>query len=294
MDEIKKNLEGEKTDSLEGTSPSSEGSVQLSSTPVPTEEDIKEADSLSVDNAGTESDTLPETENVASTVEEPVTEETVTEEAVTEMPATETPAIEQPVTEQPTPEQPSTENPITEKMFTQSQVNDLVGKTRMETREQTYRAVYGRYGVNDESEMDEIVGNAQRYETIHDEYEGAKKSWKEAELARDNELRGIKEQVALLESGIDKNRFDDAKAIIKSKGLEVTVETINNELATHPEWKGTKQEEVNPNFRPSPNAEPQTKPTTSESTINVLGNEGSPDTGGMSEEEYAMKRLYKL
>ena len=197
-------------------------------------------------------------------------------------------------------ENSDTEIPSAEKLFTQSQVNDLVGKTRMETREQTYRAIYGRYGVNDEIGMDELVGNAQMYETVRGEYDEAKKGWEETNASRDAELAKVKEHVALLESGIDKSRFDDAKAIIKAKGLEVTAENIQNELATHPEWNGSinsnyniNKEDINPNFRPNPNLRPQTT-TSPESTIKVLGNEGNSDTGGMSEEEYAMKKLFKL
>lgn len=210
-----------------------------------------------------------------------------TSDMQTDVPA-ETEAVETEETET------DTEIPSAEKLFTQSQVNDLVGKTRMETREQTYRAIYGRYGVNDEIGMDELVGNAQMYETVRGEYDEAKKGWEETNASRDAELAKVKEHVALLESGIDKSRFDDAKAIIKAKGLEVTAENIQNELATHPEWNGSvNKEDINPNFRPDPNLKPQTT-TSPESTIKVLGNEGNSDTGGMSEEEYAMKKLFKL
>lgn len=216
-----------------------------------------------------------------------------TSDMQTDVPA-ETEAVEE-VSVETDAENSDTEIPSAEKLFTQSQVNDLVGKTRMETREQTYRAIYGRYGVNDEIGMDELVGNAQMYETVRGEYDEAKKGWEETNASRDAELAKVKEHVALLESGIDKSRFDDAKAIIKAKGLEVTAENIQNELATHPEWNGSNinNDNINPNFRPNPNLKPQTT-TSPESTIKVLGNEGNSDTGGMSEEEYAMKKLFKL
>lgn len=265
---LKEKLEGEQTDTLGITSIPDGSGVQLNNSPVPTQEEIDDANSLSVDNDGSndgiiqeqESDTPVEIESVNETVAESV-------------------------------EEPQT----AEKLFTQSQVNDLVGKTRMETREQTYRAIYGRYGVDDEAGMDELIGNAQRYDTVRDEYDSARKNWENTDLMRNNELAEVKEHVALLESGIDRSRFDDAKAIIKAKGLEVNVENIENELATHPEWKGkTAGEEINPNFHKSPTAEPQVTPTPT-STIKVLGNEGSSDSNhGMSEEEYAMKKLFKL
>ena len=284
MDEAKKTLEGEQIDNLEGTSPSGEGGVQLNNSPVPTPEEAKDANDLSVDSQdqGIGAEAGPEAAAAhAGEPSEPVQEGGMP-------PATENVGP----SAAPVQEEPQT----AEKLFTQSQVNDLVGRTRMETREQTYRAVYGRYGVNDEAGMDELVGNAQRYETVRGEYDEARKGWETAEAARNAELTEVKEHVALLESGIDRERFDDAKAIIKAKGLEITVENIQNELATHPEWKGSRSADANPNpnFRPNPNGQPQNAAPAPESTIKVLGNEGAPESGGMSEEEYALKKLFKI
>lgn len=282
MDEIKKTLEGEQIDNLEGTSTSGENGVQLNSSPVPTPEEIEEAKKLSVDT-----EKLADEESEDSVPESEVEEEVVESDAPVDTENVETSAE-------------AVDMPSAEKLFTQSQVNDLVGKTRMETREQTYRAIYGRYGVDDEVGMDELIGNAQRYDTIRSEYDDAKKGWEATSAARDAELMEVKEHVALLESGINRSRFDDAKAIIKAKGLEVTNENIQNELATHPEWKGStveKKEEENPNFKPLPKntGKPLVDeiPNT-ESTIKVLGNEGNAETGGMSEEEFALKNIFKL
>ena len=300
MDEKQKLLEGEKTDNLEGTSTSVEGGVQLNNSPVPTPEEKKEADmvasanespDVSTEPAQPQSDTPTPNENVEPSAEaNPADINANINDATPEIEnSADTSATATPVPEAPIPEP--------EKTFTQSQVNDLVGKTRMETREQTYRAIYGRYGVEDEAGMDELVGNAQRYETLDSEYKSAKKGWEESSAARDNELAEIKEHVALLESGIDKNRFDDAKAIIRAKGQQVTVETIQNELATHPEWKGSQpaSAEPNPNFRQIPNAQPQSQTPAPESTIKVLGNEGDNSRGGeMSEEDYVLHKLYKM
>ena len=284
--------------------------IELNNSPVPVEEETEELDSENLDSENLDSENLDgsvngdsingdsinldsngtDTENLDSI-------DSSTSDMQTDVPA-ETEAVEEVSVETDVENSDTgnsdTEIPSAEKLFTQSQVNDLVGKTRMETREQTYRAIYGRYGVNDEIGMDELVGNAQMYETVKGEYDEAKKGWEETNASRDAELAKVKEHVALLESGIDKSRFDDAKAIIKAKGLEVTAENIQNELATHPEWNGSNnKEDINPNFRPDPNLKPQTT-TSPESTIKVLGNEGNSDTGGMSEEEYAMKKLFKL
>lgn len=237
-------LEGRKqTDGLEGTSPSDQQqpAAELNSTPEPTQEQAQEAD-LTPE---------PKTEPVQEPQQQP----------------------DQPQVE-PVPQQ-------TERTFTQEQVNELVGKTRMETREQTFRAVYGRYGVDDEAGMDELIGNAQRYDTLKAEYDDSRKAWEGADAEKARELSGIKEQIALFESGIDRARFDDAAAIIKAKGMEVTVDNIKSELATHPEWMGAEQK-------------PQPKPDMGESRIKVLGNEGGDASGGMSEEEYALKNIFKI
>ena len=282
--------------------------IELNNSPVPVEEETEELDSEKLDSEKLDSENLDgsvneDSENLDGDSTNGTDSENLdsnddsTSDMQTDVPA-ETEAVEE-VSVETGVENSDTENsdteiPSAEKLFTQSQVNDLVGKTRMETREQTYRAIYGRYGVNDEIGMDELVGNAQMYETVKGEYDEAKKGWEETNASRDAELAKVKEHVALLESGIDKSRFDDAKAIIKAKGLEVTAENIQNELATHPEWNGSNnKEDINPNFRPDPNLKPQTT-TSPESTIKVLGNEGNSDTGGMSEEEYAMKKLFKL
>ena len=274
--------------------------IELNNSPVNVEEETEELDSenLDSDNLDSTGDSKnldsngTDTENLDGSVNEDSTSDMQTD-VPAETEAVEEVSVETDVGNSDTGNS-DTEIPSAEKLFTQSQVNDLVGKTRMETREQTYRAIYGRYGVNDEIGMDELVGNAQMYETVKGEYDEAKKGWEETNASRDAELAKVKEHVALLESGIDKSRFDDAKAIIKAKGLEVTAENIQNELATHPEWNGSiNKEDINPNFRPDPNLKPQTT-TSPESTIKVLGNEGNSDTGGMSEEEYAMKKLFKL
>lgn len=284
--------------------------IELNNSPVPVEEETEELDSENLDSENLDSEKLDgsvneDSENLdgdsnnldSNGTDSENLDSNSTSDMQTDVPA-ETEAVEdvsvETGVENSDTENSDTEIPSAEKLFTQSQVNDLVGKTRMETREQTYRAIYGRYGVNDEIGMDELVGNAQMYETVKGEYDEAKKGWEETNASRDAELAKVKEHVALLESGIDKSRFDDAKAIIKAKGLEVTAENIQNELATHPEWNGSNnKEDINPNFRPDPNLKPQTT-TSPESTIKVLGNEGNSDTGGMSEEEYAMKKLFKL
>lgn len=295
--------EGKIGDALEVTSSSGEA-PELNSAPKPTEQEKIDAASVSADAAvPTDPDDVGEkAENVAA--QDDGSNAEVPAEGMESVDAVPTEnGIQQPV--DPKPADAATQGgdgtyDSAEKLFTQSQVNELVGKTRMETREQTYRAIYGRYGVDSEEGMDELVGNAQRYETVRGEFDDARKSWDEASKARDSELAEVRERVALLESGIDADRYEDAKAIIRSKGLEVTVDSIKGELPTHPEWKkggaDKPTEAPNPNFRPDPTKDgaPAMQPE-SESTIKVLGNEGGAESSGrMSEEEYALNKLFKI
>jgi hypothetical protein len=232
-----------------------------------TEEEIEEkkegSDEVENSVANGETSTPNETEPVA-----PVNE-------VPELNNTPTPEPETPVAE--------------EKHFTQEEVNDLMGHVRAETRDRTLKAVYGRYGVEDENGLDELVGNAQRYDTLKENTDSERNSWMAEKDKYGSELCELKEHIALLESGIDKERYEDAKFILKGKGLEITPETIKNELATHPEWKKGEEKKV---YTPEEPVKPEIKVP---EVPNILGNESS----GMkapekSEEEIAMDKYFKL
>lgn len=187
--------------------------------------------------------------------------------------------------------------------FTQSQVDEIAGKTRKETREKTLRSVYARYGVNSEEELDDLFGNAQRYDTLKEQYDTDKSSWKQADEERNATLSNLSEQVALLQSGIDKNRYDDAKFILKGKGLEVTLENIEAELATHPEWKS--EPVLAPDGNPNPHFVKKQAPVgtmpqapaheQNPTKISVLGNNGmDTPTPELSERDIALKKIFKV
>ena len=122
-----------------------------------------------------------------------------------------------------------------EKMIPQSEVNNLVGRTRKEAREKA-RAEYlaellEKYGLADENEMDGIFGKGQQYDVLNEDYAN-----------QSNEFTAMREENALLKSEVVPEKWEDAKLIIKGKGLQVTPETIASELATHPEWLGQVQQ----------------------------------------------------
>lgn len=223
---------------------------ELSSEPVPTEEQQEEA--------GLVGESTSETSEAEPEVIEESTEASVTE----------------PVSEEPlTPEQESVE-----KMLTQSQVDEIVGRTRTETREKTCKDFYSRYGVNDEAGMDEVVGRSQKYDLLREDFDRVS-----------NELADVKVRLALMDSGIAPERFEDAKLILSGKGLEITPENIAVEVETHPEWKkayvAEPESEVAEVFKKIEDV-----PSAPVSKISILGNETTPNqVETPSERESTMK-----
>lgn len=208
---------------------------------------------------------------------QPVLNNEALEDGVSEEPSTLEPA--QPIIE---------ENGAVEssyKMFTQDDVDKLVGDTRVKTREKTFRYIYDRYGVKNEEELDALMANAQRYDTQKEMYDNDKASWAQERDENSKKLADMSEQIALMQSEIDPARYEDAKLILKGKGMEVTLENIQAEIETHPEWK---KEEEKASETPNPTPVPE-KPTM---RIKALGNEQKP-APEMSEEEQAQK-LFKL
>ena len=183
------------------------------------------------------------------------------------------------------------------KTFTQSQVDEIAGKVRKETREKLMRDLYSRYGVNTADELDDLIGDAQRFATSQDDFAAKEKAWNEQDALRNQELQTVKERVALLESGIDNGRFEDARLILKGKGLEVTAENIAAELATHPEWKKQDPTPVEQSGLPFMKTQaPVDKPTEAPSQISIptLGNNSADNPQPeLSERERALK-MFKV
>ena len=119
-------------------------------------------------------------------------------------------------------------------MLSQSQVNELIGRTRTEAREKALREIYERYGVSNDDELNDVFGRGQAYDVLNDNY-----------TTQGTQLRDVMAENALLKSGISESRWDDARAILNSKGLEITQENIISELPTHPEWSGVSTKDGN-------------------------------------------------
>lgn len=186
------------------------------------------------------------------------------------------------------PEVPSTDEtsetpepqPV-EQTFTQSRVNELVGRARQEGRESALKELFNRYGVNTDDELNEVFGRGQAYDGLNDEYSAMNNSYKELSIEN-----------ALLKSEVAPERYEDVKLILTGKGYDVTVENIAMLLPSHPEWKGanTAVQTAVPQPESLPNGNNPVAPA--QPQIRQLSPDASPEPVE-SDEEKAMK-LYGL
>lgn len=182
--------------------------------------------------------------------------------------------------------QPQQQQPM-EKMLTQSQVNELVGRARQEGRESALKELYGRYGVSGDSELNDVFGRGQAYVTLDDDFK-AEQSSNKALLAEN----------ALLKTKVDESRWEDIKAILGSKNMDITPENIEAEIPTHPEWRqmAAAQPQQQPQAQPQPqqdSLQPQPQQQ-QQAVLRKLGSESTAKDGGNgddeeSEQERAMK-----
>ncbi len=181
-------------------------------------------------------------------------------------------------------EQPQQQQPM-EKMLTQSQVNELVGRARQEGRESALKELYGRYGVSGDSELNDVFGRGQAYLTLDDDFK-AEQSSNKALLAEN----------ALLKTKVDESRWEDIKAILGSKNMDITPENIEAEIPTHPEWRQTVvAAQAQPQQQPqAPQPQQDSLQPQQQAVLRKLGSESTAKNGGNgddeeSEQERAMK-----
>ena len=234
-----------------------------------------------------ESESQAETDNTQPTMSEPEPEavETAVSEDENGDESVPEPEAEQ---QQLQPQQEPQQQQPMEKMLTQSQVNELVGRARQEGRESALKELYGRYGVSGDSELNDVFGRGQAYLTLDDDFK-AEQSSNKALLAEN----------ALLKTKVDESRWEDIKAILGSKNMDITPENIEAEIPTHPEWRQTvsvQQQQSQAQAQPQQDSlQPQAQPQPQQQAVlRKLGSESTAKDGGNgddeeSEQERAMK-----
>lgn len=165
-----------------------------------------------------------------------------------------------------------------EKMLTQSQVNELVGRARQEGRESALRELYGRYGVSDDAELDDVFGKGQAYYDLDDEYQ-----------AQGASMKALMAENALLKSKVDESRWDDIKLILGGKGIDITPENIEAMIPSHPEWRGNAGVVAAQGMQPQAQQQ-QGMPT----VLRKLGNEAAnvEDSDGAETSDERAKKLF--
>lgn len=179
--------------------------------------------------------------------------------------------------------EPEVEEQPAEKMLTQSQVNELVGRARQEGRESALRELYGRYGVSDDAELDDVFGKGQAYYDLDDEYQ-----------AQGASMKALMAENALLKSKVDESRWDDIKLILGGKGIDITPENIEAMIPSHPEWRGNTgviaAQGMQPQAQQQQGMQPQAQPT----VLRKLGNEAAnvDDSDGAETSDERAKKLF--
>lgn len=204
-------------------------------------------------------------------------------------PEPEAEAEEQPTDAQPEAEAetgaPEEQTVAAEKMLTQSQVNELVGRARQEGRESAMRELYGRYGVNSDSELNDVFGRGQAYASLDDDFK-----------VQQSSNKALLTENALLKSKVDENRWEDIKAILGMKGMDVTPENIEAEIPTHPEWRTVSAAMTAENgIEPQPQLQPQQQ-TQAPAVLRKFGSESTAKDGedGVESEQERARKLFGL
>jgi hypothetical protein len=144
----------------------------------------------------------------------------VVEPKVVSSPKVETPVVKQtaqPVN--PTAEQPKTNLP--EKLLSQDEVNKIVAGRLREAN----KKIHTKFGVDSEAALEALVGKGQ----THDALQGQIKALTE-------EISNMKFDKVMRLSKIRADKFEDVKAILKSKNLPFEENAVKEILKTHPEW----------------------------------------------------------
>lgn len=170
--------------------------------------------------------------------------------------------------------QPETdEQKAVEKLFTQTQLNEIVGQRVNETREKTHNdtiaEILETFGVDSIDALKELAGDGQRFPALKEDLANEKKTSEQRIAELEKSLGDVSSELALWKSGIDPDRYEDAKLILSGKGLDITAENIKNEMLTHPEWEKKEPISPAPEVKPELGLEGEEEPV---SKISRLGN----------------------
>lgn len=120
-------------------------------------------------------------------------------------------------------------------IFTKERVNDLMQKRI----ERSHQAFYNRYGVNDLNGLDELFEKAKSVDGLTQKIEELTKNGTDLQTKLDqltSQNRDLSKKYAFTSRNIRPEMYSDIETYFKGKGLDITEESLNEELKTHPDW----------------------------------------------------------
>lgn len=128
-----------------------------------------------------------------------------------------------------------TGNRVTPETFTKERVNELMQRRV----ERSHQAFFTRYGVKDLNELDDLFGRAKSVDGLNQKIEELTKSGTDLQAKFDeltSQNRELSKKYAFSSRNIRPELYGDIETFFKGKGLDITEETLNEELKTHPDW----------------------------------------------------------
>lgn len=124
---------------------------------------------------------------------------------------------------------------VTPETFTKERVNELMQKRV----ERSHQAFFNRYGVKDLNELDGLFGKANSVDELNAKIEELTKNGTDLQARFDeltNQNRDLTKKYAFTSHNIKPELYNDIETYFKGKGLDITEDTLNEELKTHPDW----------------------------------------------------------
>lgn len=120
-------------------------------------------------------------------------------------------------------------------MFTKERVNELMQRRI----ERSHQAFFNRYGVKDLNGLDELFGKAKSVDALQQQIQDLTKSGADLQ-SRYDELQGqnkdLAKKYAFTSRNVRPELYNDIETYFKGKGLDITQDTLSEELKTHPDW----------------------------------------------------------
>ena len=119
--------------------------------------------------------------------------------------------------------------------FTKERVNELMQRRV----ERSHQAFFNRYGVKDLNGLDDLFGRAKAYEELNRKIEELTQSGADLQTRYDelaNQNRDLAKKYAFTSRNIRPELYSDIETYFKGKGIDITEETLNEELKGHPDW----------------------------------------------------------